>query len=58
MKYKYVIVKQALDDSFEETEEIEADNMDAVFLRASDLMSTTNFRIHIYDKEDYLILHG
>ena len=58
MKYKNVIVKQALDDSFEETEEIEADNMDAVFLRVSELMSTTNFRIHIYDKEDYLILHG
>ena len=49
----YLIIKVSKDDTTE-IEEIETNDMDVVFARVSELMKSTDFQIHIWEKNDYV----
>ena len=49
---KYLIIKEGK-DNYSEIEEIETNDIDEVLARVSELMKSTDFQIHIWEKEDY-----
>ena len=50
---KYLIIKEGK-DNYSEIEEIETNDIDVVLARASELMKSTDFQIHIWEKNDYV----
>jgi len=51
-KRTYLIIKVSKDNRTE-IEEIETNDMDVVLARVSELMKSTDFQIHIWEKKDY-----
>ena len=49
---KYLIIKEGK-DNYSEIEEIETNDIDVVLARVSELMKSTDFQIHIWEKTDY-----
>lgn len=53
MKTKiYLIIKESSDNT-SEIEEIKTKDVDVVLKRASELMESTDLKIHIWEKHDY-----
>ena len=50
---KYLIIKEGK-DNYSEIEEIETNDIDVVLARVSELMKSTDFQIHIWEKNDYV----
>lgn len=50
---KYLIIKEGK-DNYSEIEEIETNDIDEVLARVSELMKSTDFQIHIWEKNDYV----
>ena len=51
-KRTYLIIKVSKDNRTE-IEEIETNDMDVVLARVFELMKSTDFQIHIWEKKDY-----
>ena len=55
MKTKAYLIFKISRDNKTEVEEIETNDIDVVLKRVNDLVSTTDLKVHFWEKEDYIL---